>query len=485
MNIFEKLNTVTGSVENLTVFVQENSDEIFNFFINQAQLNLSDFKTDIDAFLSSNYKIIKKLDLSINENQIFIDVLIDTTERLNFSLYFQKLCRIKEKADLPISKRNEATSLYINRLRHLADFSNILNSFLNKLQLAFETEEDSNKRVLAVFFNFYANIIRDFGTFNLGGVNSIIGQIKTQKDNYSFLISDITDDILAIDIIESEKAFLAIHSIIDTHLEREIIHLTYSDAEYFIELETEYANKLNDIESEISQIRQLASSLFNGSDDVFYSLGRGVTILSEEQQLYAYLRSYGNMHFAKCNYAYDNIPADFFDYNIEIVDWGCGQALASMTYLDFIKKENINKNIKKIKLNEPSEIALKRGALHIKTFDSNIDIQTIHKDLNSLQVDDFKSNNDNVKLHLFSNILDIDNYSTKQLADLIKKKFTGLNYVVIISPKITDLKTNRIDSFIKEFETGEFEPIKYENKNAGEWTGNWTMFLRLFKVNIE
>jgi len=484
MNIFEKLNTVTDTVEKLTTFVQENSDEIFNFFINQAQLNLADFKTDIDTFLSSNYKVIKKLDLSINENQIFIDVLIDTSERLNLSIYFQRLCRIKGKAGLPISKRNEAASLYINRLRHLSDFSEILNSLLEKLQNAFETEEDTNKRVLSVFFNFYANIIRNFGSYNLGGVKSIIEQIKKQKGNYSFLISDITDDILAVDIIESEKAFLAIHSIIDRHLEREVILLTYLDAEYLIELETEYADRLSEIESEISQIRQLASDLFNGSDDVFYSLGRGVAILNNEQQLYKYLMSYGNMHFAKCNYAYDNIPLDFFNNDIEIIDWGCGQALASMTYLDFVKKQNITQIIEKITLNEPSEIALKRGALHIKTFGNKIDILTIHKDLNGLRTDDFTSNNC-VKLHLFSNILDIDNYSSKQLANLIKEKFNGLNYFVIISPKITDLKTNRIDNFIKEFDMQDFELIKSENKNAGEWKRDWTMVLRIFKAKIE
>jgi len=484
MNIIEKFNTVNSSVETLTTFIQKNSDEIFNFFINQSQCNLSDFKADIDAFLSSNYKIIKKLDLSINENQIFIDVLIDTSERLNLSIYFQRLCRIKEKAGLPISKRNEATSLYINRLRHLDDFSNILNNLLDKLQSAFETEEDTNKRVLAVFFNFYANIIRNFGKFNLGGVKSIIEQINQQKDNYSFLISDITDDILAVDIIENKKAFLAIHSIIDKYLEREVISLTYSDAEYLIEIETEYADKLKEIESEISQIRKLANDLFNGSDDIFYSLGRGVAILSKEQQLFSYLRSYGNMHFAKCNYAYNNIPLDFFNNNIEIIDWGCGQALASMTYLDFIKKQDITQIIEKVTLNEPSEIALKRGTLHIKTFDNKIDIHTIHKDLNSLRKNDFTSNN-YVKLHLFSNILDIDNYSSKQLAELIKEKFKGVNYFVVVSPKITDLKTNRIDNFIKEFAIQDFELIKSENKNAGEWKRNWTLVLRIFKVNIE
>ena len=74
----------------------------------------------------------------------------------------------------------------------------------------------------------------------------------------------------------------------------------------------------------------------------------------------------------------------------------------------------------------------------------------------------------------------IENY----ISQLIKEKFKGLNYFVIISPKITDLKTNRIDSFIKEFEVQSFELIKSENKSAGEWKGIWTMLLRLFKVNI-
>ena len=154
-----------------------------------------------------------------------------------------------------------------------------------------------------------------------------------------------------------------------------------------------------------------------------------------------------------------------------------------MTYLDFIKKENTNQNIEKITLNEPSEIALKRGALHIKTFNSELEILTIHKDLNSLRITDF-TNNDCIKLHLFSNILDIDNYSTKQLADLIKEKFKGLNYFVIISPKITDLKTNRIDNFVKEFNSSGSELIKSENRNSGQWERNWTIILRLFMVEL-
>jgi len=240
MNIIEKLGTVGNSTEKLSSFVQKNSDEIFNFFINQTQSTLQNYRTDIDTFLSSHLKIIKKLDLSVNENQIFIDVLMDTTERLNLSMYFQRLCRIKEKSGLSISKRHEAVSLHINGLRFIEDFSNVLESLLDKLQTAYETEEDTNKRVLAIFFNFFANIIRDFGQYNLEGVEAIIFKIKEKKDNYSFLKNNIADDIFIItNITDSEKVFLEIHLIIDKYLNREIVDLIFNDATYLIELETE------------------------------------------------------------------------------------------------------------------------------------------------------------------------------------------------------------------------------------------------------
>lgn len=476
MNIIEKLN------REFAEFILSNNDDIFNFFINQSHTSLTKYKIDFENFLEYHFNDIEELDLSINENQIFIDVIIDACERLNLSFYFPLLCRIKKQKGLQLSKRNEATSLYINGLRELADFSNILKSLLDKLQFAFEKEEDTNKRALAVFFNFYANIIRDFGP--LDGVISIINSIKEKKDNYSFLSSEITDEILGININDSEKAYNEIFSILDDYLENESIVYSYSDKDYLIELEGEYVNRLNEIESDIKEIRRIASSFYIASDEVFYSMGRGVTILNQQQQLYAYLNSYGNMHFAKCNYAYAKLPHDFFDNNIEIIDWGCGQALASMTYLDFLKKQNITQDIEKIILNEPSEIALKRGALHIKIFNANIEILTINKDLDGITPSDFISNNC-VKLHLFSNILDIDNYSTKHLADLIKQNFKGLNYFIIVSPKITDLKTNRIDNFVKEFDLMNPEVIANENKNVGEWECNWTMVFRLLKVNIK
>lgn len=481
MNIIEKLNTVAWSTVSLSDFISSNIDDIFMFFVNQNHTNLLLHRNALDEFLCNHFKIIRKLDFTSNENKIFLDVLIDACERLNLSFYFRPLTRIKENNSFQLSIRNESTLLYINGLRSISDFSNILIPLLDKLQNAFEIEEDSNKRVIAVFFNFYANLIRNFGPID--GVRLICSSIRELKINYTFLSSEITDEILDIDINDSDETYEIIHSIIDEFLEREAIYLTYSESNFIIELETEYARKLSEINPDIYDIRRLSSQLCNCTDEVFISLGRGVSVLYDEQQLYAYIRSYGNMHFAKCNYAYERIPISFFDNNIEIIDYGCGQALASMTYLDFLNKNHHSQVVEKITLIEPSEIALKRGALHIKLFNSEIDILTINKDLNGLVPNDF-NNNGNIKLHLFSNILDIDNYSTKHLANLINECFKGENIFVVVSPKITDLKTNRIDNFIYEFQLFNPEIIAHESKSPREWVSNWSIILRMLKINI-
>lgn len=483
MNIIKKLSRVSSSVERLSQFNLEFSDDLHAFFINQIYSSLCDYRDNLDNYLHLNYGNIKNLDYSVLENQIFLDVLLDACERLYLVTFFKRLYKLKRKHKLYISKRIEASYLCINGLRIFDDFSNKLPVFLEMLQDAFETEEDNNKRVLAVFFNYYSIIVRDFGQYNLDGVKSINESIKKLKENYSFLSCDIADEILAINVTNSTEAFLVIHSIVDAYLNREVVDFRYADDQYLIELDTDYIKMLSELDKDVSEIRNLSCKLFNKSNDVYESLGRGVSILNDLQQLYAYLHSYGNMHFAKCNYAYKKLPADFFNNSIEIIDYGCGQALASMTYLDFLNRHDHAQNIERITLNEPSVIALKRGAAHIKFFEPDVEILTINKMLDDLNPVDF-TNSGSVKLHLFSNILDIDNYSTKQLSNLIKGKFKGLNYFVIISPNITELKTNRIDSFIKEFDSLNPEVVAHEDKGIGEWIDNWTMVLRMFKVNI-
>ena len=137
--------------------------------------------------------------------------------------------------------------------------------------------------------------------------------------------------------------------------------------------------------------------------------------------------------------------------HIEIFDWACGQGLASIVLLEYLRTQNITLSIDKIILIEPSEIALKRASLHVRHFDKQCGIKTVLKDIGSVQHTDIQSNPSTIKIHLFSNILDVDGFSMQHLISLIAQTQKGNNYFVCVSPYITDAKTARIDEFVQHF----------------------------------
>lgn len=144
---------------------------------------------------------------------------------------------------------------------------------------------------------------------------------------------------------------------------------------------------------------------------------------------------------------------------------------------------NIVLKINRVTLIEPSEIALKRASLHVKHFDSEVRIRTILKDMDSLEIADVSGIDGSVKLHLFSNILDVEAYSMQHLIDTIKQGVRGNNYMVCVSPYISDIKTARFDSFVNGFSTmSQFDMIFQDIASRGEWTNNWTKLIKTFKV---
>jgi len=81
---------------------------------------------------------------------------------------------------------------------------------------------------------------------------------------------------------------------------------------------------------------------------------------------------------------YPAVVAGFYkNKSINVVDWGCGQAMGTISYLDYIKSNQINQAAGTITLIEPSEIALRRANLHVKAFNKNSSISTVNKDLYS------------------------------------------------------------------------------------------------------
>ena len=176
------------------------------------------------------------------------------------------------------------------------------------------------------------------------------------------------------------------------------------------------------------------------NDELYGSIQRGVCQLQSEPELNMYLHALGLMHEAKLQFAYDQLSKDFIDEpTIDIIDYGCGQAIGTMCYADFLRENGITQKVRKVTLIEPSEMALKRAALHTSIFFPNTEIVTINKGFDDLVADDIYIDDEISTLHIFSNVIDLcdDFFNLKNFAYLLNDrldKWKGDNQFICLEP---------------------------------------------------
>lgn len=218
-------------------------------------------------------------------------------------------------------------------------------------------------------------------------------------------------------------------------------------------------------------------------------LNHGTAVLTTEEQCNAYIAAYGNMHPGKINEVLDEIKInDFANTDLQIIDWGCGQGLATICLFDFFNKHNLSLDlVKKVVLIEPSEVARDRAKTHVNAYLRDEDkIVVIGKYIDDVKVDDIVSD-EPVTLHLFSNILDIPSIDLLRLANCIKTNLKGLHYFFCWGP--LNQGNNRIDSFWSYF--NEADSVFFNTHNKQEYnaegklikTYSYTAKNRVFKVN--
>ena len=217
-------------------------------------------------------------------------------------------------------------------------------------------------------------------------------------------------------------------------------------------------------------------------DQLYNELKRGTDILDDEDHLNMYLRSFGKMHQAKLNTAYKSYPnlGEVVTGEVEVFDWGCGQGIATICLLDYIKKGRITPQIKRVYLVEPSVPAVKRAKDIIKCINEDIEVRVVNKVFDKLTDTDFDSNNLS-KIHLFSNILDVDLFDLPKFISLFQKVFTGINHFICVGPYYSNSK--RLDDFLVA--TDPDSVFANYDLNKGEWEGDWSISLRVFYKNFD
>lgn len=487
MDIFEKLTVASVSIEKLNDFLNknENSLELSDFFISQSYVELQKHKDKIVNYILLCFNVYERIDFSLPNQISFVSYLLEYSERFGLFTEFEGLYNLHLKKKLSISSRLEAASKYLIGIRNINDYADRISEVLNLLEKAYLEEEDNSKFVVATIVNYYAQVVYNFASQNKKGVERFrkkLNDLVVAK--YSFLQTEIYETALSLRLTDNVEVYQKIQGILDKYLLRTIKYQSFNRHTSLLEDGTRYAYLIKGITADFRSLRILCSKLYqrNADKSIFYSLQRGVAVLTEEKQMWAYMHSYGNMHYAKMFSAIDesNMLADVCEDNIEVYDWGCGQGLAS-----FIFQEMHHINNSKVVLIEPSEICLKRAALHVRKINPKTEVITINKDLDSLAVNDFNSQMKAMKIHLFSNILDVQSFAMEKLLDLINESFYGSNIFVCVSPFINETRANRLNNFMNTFRNCQnFKTYLNIDNKKGNWERNWSRSIRVFRAII-
>ena len=231
---------------------------------------------------------------------------------------------------------------------------------------------------------------------------------------------------------------------------------------------TEYTDQIKALQHPTFQkIRKIACDAISDldadkKDSIYNSLKRGVSLLGDHEQLCQYLYSFGNMHEAKIHAALSHLqPEKYHGKTLQIIDWGCGQGLASICFLDYLRENSINVDLKRILLIEPSQVALNRAELHLSSYVEIAKIATLNKYVNDITAENIVSDVD-ITIHFFSNILDVDSVNIKQLAKTLADAICAEHYFVCVGP--LNANNQRIDAFYNWFQNPELIWTASHNK---------------------
>ena len=223
-------------------------------------------------------------------------------------------------------------------------------------------------------------------------------------------------------------------------------------------------------------VRKLPSGL---SAELHESLNRGADVLDTEPLLQMYMYAFGKMHNAKLQFAFGQMHDMVTKKEqVQIIDYGCGQGLASICYHDFLTAHNPEQKITKIILIEPSSLALSRAELLCSCFYPNTDIVAVNKSFDNLNDKDIDVSPEILTLQIFSNILDVESYDLQHLIHIVSNLKSKKNELAIVSPIVNEVRTQRLKTFAANF-NGHIYYENYLSKRQLDKERDWTCSILL------
>ena len=469
--IFKTLFEETCDVASFADSLERNFLAIQDFF-NAPYHTQYQQKDYIEQLILLKNSIISHYDFRTVESRSFVLILLDLCERFALHGCIPRIMTIIQRNNLVVNKRMTAALKFLfPRPSSNEELISRFDEICELLNEAIIEEEDNPAKALVTFLNYYGHIV-----YNTNIIFATEAKKKfcdfNNRGEYNWLKQ--IEDISLLDVSNSQSVYQKIEEKIDI-LTTSITNVAAESKDnLLIEKETKYCDELSHVPNSFMSIRQISVDRSNG-----FLYGRGVEQLKSEEEMFEYMKRYGKMHYAKLLSSFESAFPQNFDTQVNIVDWGCGQGLATITLLE--KYELLD--VHYITLVEPSEIVLKRAALHCRKFTTSAKLKTVCKKLDDVESSDIKVQCDVPTIHLFSNILDIDDYNSQHLLSIVDSIITRSNYFICVSPYIDDIKTARLNSFMMHFKNKPTFRLYHnvENTKSGEfWQCNNSFFKKHF-----
>lgn len=444
--LFSKNIVNITSQDKFEQYLESCYSEFENFFQSK---DFKELHTDIEIILEiiNQNNVIKNNSSKIINS--FIILLAQFCEQTDSISLVNNLLKYLPEGSFKL--QFEAKLIYITK----NNYSDELIKILNLLQDSARIDEYNTKAIKAFLYFFQESLQQFQKTQNEIFAKELINTLIEQKLNFEFL-----QDNFLVGFFETISDFNIPQSLelVAQHLEQISSKITICnpDTLNIIMESSSYSQALKNLKHPTFEtIRNISFHYIHSIGDpqeLYDRLQRGEKIIDDENLLYKYLTSFGSKHKQKLDSAFELIIDKIKNKKFDIVDWGCGQATATMSLLDYAKKRNITLEIENITLIEPSALALSRGLLHIDVLkQKSYNIKAINCDFDCLDETQIITLMPTT-LHLFSNILDLESFS---LGNIFFKKVSNIltddSIFVCVSPNRNDKLNSRLDHFYNYF----------------------------------
>lgn len=204
------------------------------------------------------------------------------------------------------------------------------------------------------------------------------------------------------------------------------------------------------------------------------TLSHGKALLRSKDQMKAYLHYNGQMHRNKLLRAFKRIPSVFLKSPFSVIDWGCGQGLASMVLNDYVPDQDI---ITDFTLIEPSGRCLSQAEANLTWSNPKSMVDVVKKHEEEVEAVDICVQERKV-LHLLSNVVDMPEFSGEGV-----RRFVGDNHrlhhlIIAVSPFYPEEgRGKRMDEFVESL--NEFIKVYSFQRHVDDWEEDYSCQIRI------